>query len=111
MSVAGVQSNMSAAQFASMSSGGSGSSGNIAGLGHRAGLADSGLTTNGLDMIFTGRYLITVQEGRAKVYDTETNTWFEVWGDPHLRTSDGDKGQFHVLHLGRGCAPDLPNRF
>ncbi|MFQ5592077.1 MAG: DUF1521 domain-containing protein [Phycisphaerae bacterium] len=54
----------------------------------------SGLTTKG-NTVDTGRYRITVQEGRVKIYDKQTNTWVKAHGDPHLLTSDGDKGQFH----------------
>lgn len=54
-----------------------------------------GLTTNGRDTIDTGRYLITVQENKVRIYDKQTKTWVEASGDPHMRTSDGDRGQFH----------------
>ncbi len=56
--------------------------------------AEPGLTTRG-NTVDTGRYTITVEDGKAKIYDKETNTWVKAHGDPHLITSDGDKGQFH----------------
>jgi hypothetical protein len=54
-----------------------------------------GLTTNGKDCVDTGRYLISGGENELKIYDKQTNTWVKAHGDPHLITSDGDKGQFH----------------
>lgn len=55
----------------------------------------AGLSTNGNNTIDTGRYLITVKENEAKIFDKQTQTWVKCHGDPHLLTSDGDKGQFH----------------
>lgn len=55
---------------------------------------DPGLRTSG-NTVDTGRYTVTVEEGRCKIYDKLTNTWVKCEGDPHLLTSDGDKGQFH----------------
>ena len=52
------------------------------------------LSTNGTDTIDTGRYLISAKENEVKIYDKETNTWVQAQGDPHLSTSDGDRGQF-----------------
>ena len=43
----------------------------------------------------TGRYLIQADEDKVRVYDKTTDTWLEAWGDPHLKTGDGDKAQFH----------------
>ena len=46
----------------------------------------------------TGRYEIsasTKDGGTVKVLDKQTNTFVEAFGDPHVRTSDGDKAQFH----------------
>jgi len=53
------------------------------------------LRSNKKDTVETDRYIITVKENEVRVYDKETKTWIRAWGDPHLTTSDGDKGQFH----------------
>ena len=53
----------------------------------------------------TGRYQITVDEGQAKVFDKQTNTCVQVWGDPHVVTSDGDKAMFTKNNL----TLDLPD--
>lgn len=54
-----------------------------------------GLSTNGRDTIDTGRYLIKVEENKVRIYDKQTKTWVEAKDDPHMSTSDGDRGQFH----------------
>lgn len=53
------------------------------------------LTTDGKSTIDTGRYLVECKENEVRIFDKQTNTWVKAWGDPHLVTSDGDKGQFH----------------
>lgn len=62
------------------------------------------LKTNGQDVVDTGRYLISAREDGLKIYDKQTNTWVKAEGDPHLSTSDGDKGQFH-----KNLTIDLPD--
>lgn len=49
--------------------------------------------------ITIGNLEIHVKKGRVKVLDTETGKWIESWGDPHVKTSDGDKAQFHTDNL------------
>ncbi|MCA9323104.1 MAG: DUF1521 domain-containing protein [Planctomycetes bacterium] len=38
--------------------------------------------------IRTPRYDIVVTPDKVRVFDRETETWFEAWGDPHIGTSD-----------------------
>ena len=63
-----------------------------------AAVASSGLTVNqGADTIDTGRYLITGssdKQGDLTIHDKQTGSDVEVWGDPHLVTSDGDHADF-----------------
>ena len=51
------------------------------------------------NVIRTGRYDVHVWKDKGRVYDRHTNTWTEAWGDPHLKTSDGDKAKFHRKNL------------
>ncbi|UCF35004.1 MAG: DUF1521 domain-containing protein, partial [Phycisphaerales bacterium] len=60
----------------------------------KADASRSGLSTNGNNTIDTGRYLITVKEDHVRIHDRETNTWVDAYGDSHLQTSEGDRGQF-----------------
>ncbi len=46
-------------------------------------------------VIDTGRYEIQVTDDTIHIQDRHTNTWVQLWGDPHGVTSDGDKFQFH----------------
>ncbi|MEZ0265346.1 MAG: DUF1521 domain-containing protein [Phycisphaerae bacterium] len=62
------------------------------------------LKTNGSDVVDTGRYLISAREDGVKIYDKQTKTWVDMSGDPHVTTSDGDKGQFH-----KNLSIDLPD--
>lgn len=39
----------------------------------------------------TERYDITIEKDRVKVRDRTNDTEFDVWGDPHVWTGDGDK--------------------
>jgi Domain of Unknown Function (DUF1521) len=46
----------------------------------------------------TGRYCITAsneESGRLEVTDKQTGKKFKVWGDPHIKTGDGDTTDFH----------------
>jgi Domain of Unknown Function (DUF1521) len=46
----------------------------------------------------TGRYCITAsndEAGRLEVTDKQTGKKFKVWGDPHIKTGDGDTTDFH----------------
>lgn len=40
------------------------------------------------NVIKSERYDIIVEKDKVRVYDRETDTWFEAWGDPHIGTSD-----------------------
>ncbi len=59
---------------------------------------ENGFTVRGR-VIDTGRYEIIVRKNKVLVKDRHTNTKFKVWGDPHLKTGDGDKAQFHDDNL------------
>lgn len=61
-------------------------------------LKSEGLTQNG-NTISTGRYDVIASEGKVVVFDTWTETTVKVFGDPHVRTSDGDRAQFHSDNL------------
>ena len=66
---------------------------------------DKPLTTEGNNVIDTGNYRIEASKDRVRIQDKETGKWVEAWGDPHFRTSDGDKAQFHEENL----TLDLPD--
>ncbi len=66
---------------------------------YHPGVEREGLRTDGRNIINTGRYLIRVEEQRVRIYDKKTDTWVEMWGDPHLRTKDGDRAQFQKDNL------------
>lgn len=65
----------------------------------------SKLVVNG-NTVDTGRYLIiastasthgtssSANDGQITIYDKQTNTYVNVWGDPHLTASDGNKAEF-----------------
>lgn len=56
----------------------------------------SGLSVNG-NTVDTGRYTITAsgdKEGDVKIFDKQSNSYVEAYGDPHVVTSDGDKADF-----------------
>ena len=89
---------------------GSGTSGTTSGTG--------GLTVSG-NTIDTGRYTITasntytrptdggqVSDGMLSIYDKQTNSYVDAYGDPHLYTSAGDRANFQAdgltLNLGDG---------
>ncbi|GAN62001.1 hypothetical protein AA0313_1963 [Acetobacter indonesiensis NRIC 0313] len=70
--------------------------------------ADTGLQISG-NTIDTGRYLITANnnyttgaaynfhsdtDGCVRVYDKQTDTYVQVFGDPHVETSNGTHGEF-----------------
>ena len=69
--------------------------------------------------IDTGRYLIiastasthgaagsNADDGEVTIYDKQTNTYLNVWGDPHLTASDGNLAEFQqdglTINLGDG---------
>lgn len=69
------------------------------------------------DTIDTGRYVITASnsytgshssgnDGYVKVFDKQSNSFVEVYGDPHVATGGGDRADFQqdglVLDLGDG---------
>lgn len=82
--------------FPTNGSGNNGNSGNVTTQGSAA--ADLEITRNG-DTIRVGDYEITITKDSMKVRDVRTGKTFEVWGDPHLHTGDGDKMSFTENNL------------
>lgn len=44
---------------------------------------------------FAGPYKIDISQDTVTVTDTRTGKTVKVWGDPHVVTGDGDRGEFH----------------
>ena len=73
-------------------------------------VSTSNLVVNG-NTIDTGRYVIiastdsthggssTADDGQLTVYDKQTNTYVNIWGDPHLTASDGNLADFQANGL------------
>lgn len=55
----------------------------------------SGNLTREGNTIYTDKYEITVTHDTVVVKDRETGKTVTVWGDPHVWTGDGDKGDFY----------------
>ena len=84
----------------------------------QAAAGNSNLQVDG-NTVDTGRYLITASttsthgasgsnanDGQVTIYDKQTNTYLNVWGDPHLTASDGNLADFQqdglTINLGDG---------
>ena len=73
-------------------------------------VSTSNLVVNG-NTIDTGRYVViastdsthggssTADDGQLTVYDKQTNTYVNIWGDPHLTASDGNLADFQAHGL------------
>lgn len=63
-----------------------------------AGISDarnnSGLSVNG-NNVETERFRFEATESGVKIWDKQDGKWVNVWGDPHIWTSDGDRLGFH----------------
>ena len=79
-------------------------------------VSTSNLVVNG-NTIDTGRYVIiastnsthgsssSADDGQLTVYDKQTNSYVNIWGDPHLTASDGNLAEFQT----NGLTLDLPD--
>jgi len=82
--------------FPTTGNGNSGNNGNVTTQGGAA--ADLEIKRNG-NTIRVGDYEIIITKDSMKVRDVKTGKTFEVWGDPHLHTGDGDMMSFTENNL------------
>jgi hypothetical protein len=72
---------------------GNGNNANVTTQGTASAAANLEIRRNG-NTIRVGDYEIVITKDSMKVRDVKTGKTFEVWGDPHLHTGDGDKMSF-----------------
>ncbi len=87
-----------------------------------AAVGSSKLAVDG-NAVDTGRYLIIgsdasthggssyANDGQITIYDKQTNTYLNVWGDPHLTASDGNVAEFQrngiAINLADGTTVEI----